>query len=357
MNKNTIYFYKDRPLFGMDIGSSGVKVMQLACQKNHHTVLGYGFAPLSEDYFTQGEITNYQQAAESIHKMFNENLTGSISTNRVVLSVPAAFAFTRIITLPKNIEKKDLPDAVLTEVQQYLPSSAELLYSDYSILSTDNDNRRILTVSVQKNIIDSYMNLAEILGLEVVAIEPTTGASNRLFGYTDKNKVPTVLIDLGSISADITIYDDNLVVTGTVTGGGQHYTKAIKEALDITPQEAQTIKTRYGLNLSKKQSEIKEALKPLTDEIAKEVKRMTRYYEERISDNKKHIEQVILLGGGANIPGLSDFLTNSLRLPVRTYSPWGSLSFGDLSLPSGTEEGIYTISAGLALLNPKEPFS
>lgn len=353
---DTIYFYKDRPIFGMDIGSSGVKVMQISRQKKQDAVTGYGLAVFDESCIARGEIIDYEPIARSIHKLFTENMIGSISTNRVVLSVPAAYTFSRIITLPNNIETKDLPDAVMTEVQQYLPSSIDMLYSDYSILGKQADQNRILAVSVQKNIIDSYMNLADILGLEVVSIEPTTGASNRLFGYTDKNKVPTVLIDLGALSADITIYDNNLVVTGTVTGGGKHYTEAIKEALNVTQQEAQTIKTRYGLNLSKKQTEIKQALKPLTDDIATEVRRMTRYYEERVSDRKKTIEQVVILGGGANVPGLSDFLTDSLRLPVRTYNPWDVISFGNLKLPGSTEEGIYTIVAGLSLASPEESF-
>lgn len=353
---DTVYFYKDRPLFGMDIGSSSIKVMQLDTRQTQYQVSGYGVAMFDESCMSDGVITDFEAIAAKIMEMFKQNLIGKISTNRVALSVPAAYTFSRIITLPKDIDEKDIPDAVMTETQQYLPSAIDDLYSDYSILGTQDDQYRILTVAVQRKIIDSYMNLARILGLEVVAMEPTTGASNRLFGYTDQHKVPTVLIDFGAISTDITIYDDDLVVTGTVTGGGDHYTDAIKEALNVTSQEAHTIKTRYGFNVSKKQTEIKQALKPLTDDIVKEVRRMARYFEERVNDKKK-IGQVVLLGGGANVPGLSDHLTDLLRLPVRTYDPWNTVTFGKLKLPPAGEEGVYITSAGLALLKPQEPFA
>lgn len=353
---NTIYFYKDRPLFGMDIGSSSIKFMQLGNHQQQYFVKGYGVVNFDESWISKGVIIQYEALANSVKKVFQEQLSGFITTNRVVISVPAAYTFSRIINLPKDIEKKDLPDAVITEIQQYLPSAIDELYSDYTILADQNNQYRVLTVASQKAIIDSYMNFAQLLGLEVVAMEPTTSASNRLFGFTDQHKVPTVLIDFGAISTDITVYDDDLVVSGTVTGGGDHYTDAIKQALAVSSQEAQTIKIRYGLNVSKKQSEIRQALKPLTDDIIKEVKRMVRYYEERISDNKKTIGQVVLLGGGANIPGLNDLLTNLLRLPVRTYDPWSTISFGSLKLPPASEEGIYTTSAGLALLSPEDPF-
>lgn len=353
---DTVYFYKDRPLFGMDIGSSSVKVMQLETQKLHRQIAGYGVVNFDESCISSGVITKYEELAGSIQKMFKDGIIGNISTNRVVMSVPAAYTFSRIINLPSDIDQKDLPDAVITEIQQYLPSAINELYFDYTILASQEDQYRILTVAAKQTIINSYMNLAKLLGLEVAAMEPTTSASNRLFGFTDEHKVPTVLIDFGAISTDITVYDSDLVVSGTVTGGGDHYTDAIRQALSVTSQEAHTIKTRYGLNVSKRQNEIRQALKPLTDDIIKEVRRMVRYYEERISDKKKEIGQVVLLGGGANVPGLSDHLTDLLRLPVRTYDPWNTISFGKLQLPPAGEEGIYTTSAGLALLKPEEPF-
>lgn len=353
---NTTYLYRDRPLFGMDIGSSSVKVMQISAIKGQSIVSGYGVANFAEQCITDGVLIRLEEIAASIHRMFNSQLVGTISTNRVAISVPAANTFSRILTLPSDIPAKDLPDAVATESQQYLPANSDELYTDYTILDKQANEYRILSVAVKKDVVDSYMALAQILGLEVVTMEPTTAASNRLFGFTDRYKVPAVLIDFGATSADVTIYDNNLVVTGTIHGGGDHYTTAIKDALDVSYKEAQTIKSRYGLNVSKKQSEINRALKPLTDDIVKEVRRMARYYGERVSDQKQQIGQIVLIGGGANIPGLSNILTDQLRIPVRSYDPWQVISFGSLTLPSAGDENIYTTSAGLSLIKPEELF-
>lgn len=354
---SSIYFYKDRPLFGLDLGYSSAKVMQLQKKApGTYEIQGYGVASYSEQFIKKGEIIDFEGIAAPIKALFESGLTGSITTRRVALSVPAAYTFSRIITLPKEIAKKDIPAAVQTEIQQYIPSQIDSLYTDYSEVGADAEGTRILTAAVPKTIIDSYMKLAQMLDLEVIAMEPTIGASNRLFGYTDQHKVPTVLIDFGSISTDITIYDDNLVVTGTITGGGQQYTDAIQKALQVTAEEAHTIKTKYGLNVSKKQSEIRQAVRPHIDSICKEIKRMIRYYEERVNEKSKQIGQVVILGGGANIPGLSDYLTDLLRLPVRTCDPWSHLIFKNIAAPAPADKSLYITAAGLGLIEPEEPF-
>ncbi|MEB0160950.1 hypothetical protein, partial [Pseudomonas sp. AH2 (2023)] len=82
------------------------------------------------------------------------------------------------------------------------------------------------------------MQLTAILGLEVVGIESSIDASGRLFLQAENNDVPTVLIDFGSISSDLTIYDQGLVVTGTVSGGGDDFTQLIATTLNVSKHEA-----------------------------------------------------------------------------------------------------------------------
>jgi cell division ATPase FtsA len=106
-------------------------------------------------------------------------------------------------------------------------------------------------VAVPKKMVDSYLVLTRLLGLDVVAVETTISAAGRLFVQAEQSDVPTVLIDLGSLSTDITIYDRGLVVTGTVGSGGDSFTELIADKLKVTHQEAHVIKTKYGLASAK----------------------------------------------------------------------------------------------------------
>jgi len=110
---------------------------------------------------------------------------------------------------------------------------------------------------------------------------------------------------------------------------------------------------KYGLGISKKQTEIREALGPQLDLLMKEIRRVVRYYEER-TEGKSKIGQIITMGGGANMPGLADYLTDNLRLPTRTCSFWSSFNMHKLPLPTEVERSVYVSVAGAALINPKE---
>lgn len=348
-------FYNDKPLFGLDIGFKSVKVMQLEHSNSKYTVSGYGFIDFDETAVQNGVITDFESMAKSIHELFTTNLTGEISTRRVAVSVPASRTFSRVLSLPL-LAKKDVNDAVRMEAEQYIPLPIEDLYIDHSILKKTDEKIDVLAVAVPKKIVDSYVRLMHILDLEPAVLETTTSAIDRLFRYTAHHDIPTVLIDFGSVSTDISIYDKYLSVTGTVQGGGDDITLAIAKSLGVKREEAHIIKLKYGLNLSKKQNEITKAVSPLLQKTIKEIKRMIRYYEERTEKHGK-IEQIVTFGGGANMPGLSEYLIDHIRVPVRASDPWNNIVFKHLQPPTPIERSMFVIAASLALIKNKEAFS
>lgn len=351
---NNTYFYKDKPIFGLDIGFSSLKVMQIDSSKTHQNVIGYGTGKFDSNAIKDGVIIDPESIAKIALDLFSNKLIGDITTRRVAVSVPAVRTFTRIVTLPL-IGSTDLAEAVKLETEQYVPVPIEELYVDHMIVSKNDKEQNVLVVAIPKKIVDSYAQLTRILGLELVAVETTVGSAGRLFMEAEQSDVPSILIDLGSLSSDITIYDNSLVVTGTVPGGGDSFTSAISQELGVTHDEAHVIKTKYGLGLSKKQKEITVSLNPILDQMVKELKRMIRYYEER-TGTKNKIGQIVTMGGGANMPGLSEHLTNLIRLPVRMCDPWQHINFDGLQPPNTIEKSMYVTVTGLALMQPWEIF-
>lgn len=352
---NNSLFYKDKSVFGLDIGFSSMKVMQLERDGRKIEVTGYGVIAFDSSAIKEGVIVDPETLAKSAYELFDRHLIGDVTTRRVVMAIPAARAFSRNVQLPKLNRKEDLDESVRAEAEQYIPQPLDDMYLDYEIISETDELTDLQIVAVSKKIVDSYMSLARILGLEVAAIDTTIGADSRLFMQAETTDVPTVLIDFGSLSTDITIFDGRVLVTGTVPGGGDSFTKLISDSLGVSLQEAHVIKSKYGLGVSKRQKEINDALTPLLEQLLKEVRRNIRYYEER-SDKQSKIGQIITMGGGANIPGLAGYMTNKLRLPVRMCDPWKKLEFGGLQPPNQIEKSLFITVAGLGLLQPKEIF-
>ena len=352
-------FYHDKPLFGLEIGHGSMKVMQIVppnadAKRTAPRLVGYGATSFDTKAQKEGVMVQPEIAAKAALELFRNNLVGDITTKRVAIAIPAYRTFTRSLRLPK-LKPKELDEAVQLEAEQYIPIALDNLYLDYDIVGEVDGSMELFAVATPKNIVDSYLGLARILGLETIIIEPTLQSLGRLFTLDSQSDVPAIIINLGSVSSDISIFDGKVLIAGTVQGGGEDFTRSIEKKLGVTSREASVIKTRYGLGVSKNQPEIKESLEPILGEIVREMRRMVRYYAERYG-SKRPIEQVITLGGGANMPGLDEYLTEALHLAVRHSDPWQYLSYKGLQPPHVSDRPMYSTAAGLSLVQPKEVF-
>lgn len=355
---DTPILLRDKPLFGLDVGRGSLKVMQVNTDSVHSKtprITGYGTISFDSAALDNGVIKKPEIVAAALKRLFTQQLVGSITTRRVAIAIPSYRSFSRSMQLPV-LSDKDLREAVRLEAEQYIPEPLDGLYLDYMITRKQKDTLDLLAVGVPKEIVDSYLVLGRMLGIEIVLVETTMAADSRFFAYNKRDNGTSVIIDFGSLSADISIFNQTTLVTGTVPAGGLVFTTNIKDKLGVTLAEAGTIKTRYGISVSKKQPEILAALEPTLLQLTKEIKRMVRYHEEHYGPEKP-ISEVIVFGGGANMPGLSEYLTNALRLPVRVHDPWQYLDYTGLQAPNNADKLMYATVAGLSLVRAKELFA
>ena len=344
-------FYQEAPLFGFDIGFNSIKLMQINTSGKTDIVEGYGFASFDSRYIDKGAVVNPKAIAKEVYDLINMNMVGKISTKRVAVSVPAARTFIRPLSLPK-MSDEDLKQAVLTDAEQYIPMQVDDLYIDYEIVDQGKETE-VVVVATPKKVVDSYYKLFDLLDLEVGMIETSISASTRLVMHAERTDVPTLIIDFGSVSTDLSVFDTVFRIAGTVSEGGDQMTKSLSQGLAITQRQAEALKSQSGLAPGKRQKQILETISPILTRMLGEIKKIIKFYEER-SEQKRKLEQIVILGGGANMPGLADYLTDHLRLPVRMCNPWLNLDFKKLQPPHQSEKTIYATAAGLALVKPED---
>lgn len=359
-NSKQTLFYHDKPLFGLDIGHGSLKVMQIVPSKPSEKGLpklqGYGTIDFDGTAIDDGVIRQPEVIAAALRELFDKHLIGDITTRRVALTIPSYRTFTRAINLPRLVTK-DLAQAVETEAESYIPLPLVDLYLDWEIIKQSASDQDLLAVAIPRKIVDSYMQLCQLVDLEPILLETTMHAAAQLLTHDKNNDIPTMIIDFGSLSSDISLCEQQkILVMGTVQGGGESFSRNIEKALGVSFEAAGIIKNKYGLGVSKKQAEIVKALASTLAPIIKEIRRMLRYYEERFAGNKP-IGQIVILGGGANMPGLGDYLTSELRLPTRTCDPWQYFNANRLQLPLVDDKPMFSTSAGLSLVNPAEVFA
>ncbi|MFS8118952.1 MAG: type II secretion system protein GspL [Microcoleus sp.] len=298
-------FYRDKPIIGLDISQTGLKAMSV--DPKGWTVRAYGNCNLDPAKLNDSIEQGTEFLAQGITELLEKHMVGPVHTTRVVLSVPTARTFNRSLTLPLEAEK-NLLEAVQLEAEQYIPIPVSQLYLDFNIINRTKKTIEINLCAVPKLIVNNCISACEAAGLEVVMIEPGVNAVARLLTHTEEGSLPTVIVDIGAASTDIAILNKNIRVTGDVAVGGNSFTLDIANKLKVTLENAHQLKVLNGLAAGPKQAKVTDALEPSLKRIVTEVKKIIRYYTERIGATEK-LEQIIIVGGGSNVPGIGEYFT------------------------------------------------
>lgn len=337
-------------MVGVDVSTTGIKLVALNVPKM--TIVGYGAVDLDPQKIQASLINPDDYLRTSLQKLMAEHLIGHVHSRHAALSIPTGRTYSRTIQLPIEAEA-NLDDALQLEAEQYIPIATKDLYTDYQIIERNKDSFTVLFSAVPKKIVDTIVGACTAVGLEPVMIEPGISAAARLVRYTEDGHLPTIIIDVGAATTDIALFDRVVRVTGSAPVGGHTFTYKIAEKLKVSYEEAHQLKVHSGLKAGPRRAKLRAVLEPELNLIAAETRKILRYYAERL-DAKTKIEQVVIVGGGSNMPGLGEFMTDALLMPVRVADPWHSLSFGKLTPPLPLFKSRFITAAGLSIIDPKE---
>lgn len=341
----TKLFYHDKPIIGLDISQTGIKVMAVDPKK--WLVLGYGSVDLDPAKIQKSLDSDDNYLSENIKALLGEKLIGELPGNHTIVGVPTSRSFSRTFTVPADAEK-NLADAVQIETDQYIPIPSSALYIDYEIIERTKEELTVIMSAVPKVLVDNCLAASEAAGLRPIMVEPGINAVARVLQATEEGHLTTLIIDIGPASTDIAILDGGAIrVSGGLGIGGNTFTLDIAKKLNVALENAHQLKVLSGLSTGPRQAKITSALEPSLQKILTEVRKVIRYYNERINDDRK-LEQVLVVGGGSNVPGIGDFFTNELVMPARVASPWQRLDFGKLPQPNKQFRPRYITVAGLA---------
>lgn len=74
-------------------------------------IKAYGSVATDQKIMKGGVITNIPEAARLIDRLLAENTSGKLTTNRVVMSIPVAHVYTRVLSLPVMSKRTKQCDA------------------------------------------------------------------------------------------------------------------------------------------------------------------------------------------------------------------------------------------------------
>jgi len=338
--------------FGMDLSDRSIKVAQLMKKDGKVHLLSFARKDIPQGWIEDGEVRKEEEIIDLIKKTLREAKPKPIKSKYVVYSIPETKGFIRVIKIPK-IEGENLEEIVKYEAEQLFPIDISESYTDWQVLSGENEKvLEVLVAAVPMKIVDSYSAMFKKVGLMPIAAEIESIAISRSLINERQSSRPILIIDLGKDRTSFIIYKNPTVqFTASIPVCGNEFNKAISETLNLSDSEAEILKRKCGLSAKGECKDLYRAIQPSLHEMVKYINKLSDYYKEHYKE-ETDIAKVIICGGEARILGISSFLSLRIKKEVEKGNPWVNLILStDKEIPpiSRNDSLIFVTVLGLAI--------
>jgi type IV pilus assembly protein PilM len=301
---------KNQNSVGIDVGTKSIRMIEVSRKKDKARLENYGEFNLdvaASHSFRNFDKNTLNPSIENISKAVRSIIEAmDMKAKRATFSLPDFSTFFVSFELPA-MTKKELNGAIGFEARKHIPLPMSEVVLDWQCMSKDpsKERNKVLLMAIPKTLVDQYKTIAEVSGLELVALEAEAWGLKRCL--IKPNDPTTCIVEIGYQSTIVSIVDSNYVRTSfSFDIAGKDLTEKLAETLGIEIREAEEIKKENGL-LNDERDDIAQILVPVISSIIIKIKKVAIDYQ-----NTEHakIKKMILAGGTSQMLGMVDYFNS-----------------------------------------------
>lgn len=336
------------PSFGLDISDESLKFVQLTNASTHIKLGKYGERKIPSGIIESGKIKDPEKMVEVLTALRKQ-----VGIKNVRVSLPEEQVYLFRLQLLKD-GLVNIRESIELSLEEHIPISAVDSIFDYEVVTEDEQKLELQVAAIPKNVIEEYLALFKNSSIEVKSFELEAQAISR--SIIKKGDLETyMIVDFGQTRTGIFIVSKGLVTfTSTLDVGGITLNNMIAKNFKITFEEAKKMKEQYGLQRNAGNKEIFSVLLNSVSVLRDEIVKHFMYWHTHKDDegnNNPPIKKIILCGGDANLIGLSDYLSVSIKTPVELSNSWVNIVNTKEYIPAiNFKQALsYATALGLAL--------
>ncbi len=363
---SNLFTKKSGSVVGVDIGSSSIKVVQLARQGGKAVLETYGELALGTYGGVEiGRSTNLspEKIAEALKDVIRES---KITTLNAGFAIPFGASLITTMDMPA-VSDKQLEQMIPIEARKYIPVPITEVSLDWSVVpktaskpidfssdekqSDQGDKVEVMMVAIHNDVLNKFQTIVQQSGINASFFEIEIFSTIR--SVLDPELETQMIVDLGAATTKLYIVEQGIIRTSHIVNrGSQDITLALSKALNITVETAEA----YKRDLTQVPDDQKENFAQIAnislDFIFSEVKRILQNYQKKYN---KDIPKVIMVGGGARLNGVLKIAENHLETQIVLGDP-----FEKTEAPAFLEEVLkntgpeFTVAMGTALRKLQE---
>jgi len=378
---------KHETVCGLDIGTTKICAVVASEGPNGLEILGVGEAPSLG--MRKGVVVDLEETIKSIEAATEraERMAG-IHIQDVYVAITGEHirstnnrAVVAVTSEDREVSASDVRRVVDASKIIHLPSDRQIIHAIPRYFTVDGQDGVADPVGMAggrlevdthiitggSTFITNVLKCVHRAGLEAIGLVFEPLASSAATLLPEEKQVGVVLLDIGGGTTDIAVYSNgSAIYTATIPVGGNILTNDVSLGLKTTLAEAEEIKKQHGAGVSNAGDNgaqsftvrtldgrtSKEVAAPqLRDIVVPRVLEIFRMAKTKVIENVPRdlvLGEVVLTGGGSQLPGIEPIAEEVFGLPVRIGSPIAPANglTDTLRLPQ------YATAIGLVLFGP-----
>ena len=338
------------PAFGLDISDESLKFVELVMTRKGIRMRRYGERPIPPGIIDSGIIKDPERM---------EQILSTLRKMEGVKSVRVSLPEEQMYIFQLRLEKaglKNVKEGIELALEEHVPIPAQDAIFDYDLVKENTQSLEVQVATIPRNVIEKYLLLFKHSQISVQSFELEAQSISR--AVIKKGDMGTyMIVDFGKTRTGIFIVSGGIVMfTFTLDVGGMMLTNVIQKSFNISFEEAEKLKQEYGLqrNVANKEvfAVLLNSVSILRDEIVKHFLYWHTHKDEEDKNNPP-IQKIILCGGDANLIGLADYVSVSMKTPVEMGDVWSNIVNTENYIPEvNFKEALsFATALGLALGN------
>lgn len=348
-------------IIGLDIGTSNIRTVVAKYLRNQARPQIMGVSSISSFGLRRGIVVDMEEVVTRVSQALTEvERISGIPIERAFISIGGAHVLSQpsqgVIAVSRadgEISQEDVKRAIDAAKAVNLGQNQEIIHSLPLQFTVDGQSEikdpkgmhgvrleaEVLLIEGVSPYLKNFVKCIHRTGIDIQNLVLAPLASSEAVLTPRQKELGVVLLDMGGGTTGLCVFEEGRLLHGKVLPiGGGHITNDIAIGLRVSIDTAERVKHEFGSALPnevKKKEEIQ-----LAKIDANEEESVSRHYvaeiikarlEEIFSMVNKELQSinrekllpagVVLVGGGAKMPGIIDLAKEQLRLPAQIGFP------------------------------------
>ncbi|OGH14053.1 MAG: hypothetical protein A2687_02200 [Candidatus Levybacteria bacterium RIFCSPHIGHO2_01_FULL_38_26] len=328
--------------FGLDISKTSIRAVSLLRQKNGFLLESSSVISSPTKGMTSSSLIDEQEMTAALKHVVSN---AKIKSKNVNIALPEDKVYTSVVELPA-LSDSEIASALKWEAEQYIPVPLSEIHLVWTLLRKD-ERARVLMIGAPISLIGRYQKIIGAAGLNISSIETETLSVIRALV---RGKFPhAIIINVAEEISSLAIVNEGvLMFTYSIPIGGKAINRALELDYGLSNAQSEEYKMTYGISKEGLGDKIRQAVEPVLFSILNETKKALDFYTQKNKESSP-IQQIILSGGTAIIPGVDLFFAENIGIETVIADPWQVLVDKNVPKELLEEASSYTIAVGLAM--------